>query len=349
MKINAYFMYRLTNTPADDCRIEKAIELSPEDFHELQIGPMQEMPCIVENKGCMFDKDGVKHCLLALEQGGLDGILIQSTGPDYPCYAAYISGMRDIINAELSRAVDFIVREGTKHTTSGNWIVGFDEMEEKLGLVIRQGNGLYEMLLDKMTRRPEVLDVLMTPGEIDTVYCSDFCPDLEEDEPPDISPTRKAMLFDNAIGALLEQYKGENMFAMLHDQIGLTLEEIAVRNFLPKDHLRYADPLSQSVLEDGLRVRDLFHAETLPDNVFLMNEQQNCRFSLNGLKGLIDAGNEVPSDLLDASVTDIVRAFDETTNIVISGITQEEMFRLKDVVENWTQTAEDTQAIGPVM
>ena len=349
MKIKASFRYNLTTTPGNDCRIEKAVELSPDDFFQMQIGPLQKMPFITENKNCMFDNGGVKHCLLALEQGGLDGVLIQSTGPDYPYYAAYISGMRDILNAELERAADFIVREGIKHTTSGNWIIGFDELEEQLGLVIRQGNGLYEMLLDKMTRRPEVLDVQMTPGEIDTVYYSHFCPDLEEDEPPDISPTRKAMLFDNTIGALLEQYRGENMFAMLHDQIGLTLEEIAVWNFLPEDHLRYADPLSRSVLGDGLCVRDLFHAETLPDNVFLMNEQRNCRFSLDGLKGLIDAGNEVPSDLLDAFVTDIARAFDETTNIVISGITQEEMFRLKDVVENQTQTAEDTQAIGPVM
>lgn len=349
MKIRAEFMYRLTNFPADDCRIEKAIELSPEDFRKLQIGPMQELPFIVENKSCMFDKDGVKHCLLALEQGGLDGILIQSTGPDYPCYAAYISGMRDILNAEISRAVDFIVKEGTQNTTSGNWIVRFDELEEHLGLVIRQGNGLYEMLLDKMMGRPEVLDVQMAPDEIDTIYYSNFCPDLDDDEPPDISPIRKAMLFDNTIKTLLQQYRDENVFAMLHDRIGLTLEEIAVRNFLPKDHLRYVDPLSRSVLKGGLRVRDLFHAETLPDDAFLMNEQRNCRFSLDGLKRLIDAGNEVSSALLDASVTDIARAFDETTIIVISGITQEEMFRLKDMVENRTQTAEDTQAIGPVM
>lgn len=349
MKIKASFRYNLTTTPGNDCRIEKAVELSPDDFFQMQIGPLQEMPFITENKDCMFDDGGVKHCLLALEQGGLDGVLIQSTGPDYPYYAAYISGMRDILNAELDRAVDFIVREGTKNTTSGNWIIGFDELEDQLGLVIRQGNGLYEMLLDKMKCRPEVLDVQMTPDEIDTVYYSDFCPDLEEDEPPDISPIRKAMLFDNTIGALLQQYRGENIFAMLHDQIGLTLEEIAVRNFLPKDHLRYVDLLSRSVLEDGLCVRELFHTETLPDDVFLMNEQRNCRFSLDGLKGLIDAGNEVPSDLLDASVTDIARTFDETTNIVISGITQEEMFRLKDVVENRTQTAEDTQAVGPVM
>ena len=349
MKFKANFVEKPGNFQMDDCQIEKVVELSHEDFCRLKIAPLENQPFLAENKDCMFSRDGVIHCLLVLDQDGNDGVLVDAERYDCARLAAYVPGMRDIVNAEMDRAADFIVREGTKHTTSGNWIVDFDELEEQLGLVIRQGNGLYEMLLNKMTRRPEVLDVQMTPDEIDTVYYSDFCPDLEEDEPPDISPTRKAMLFDNTIGALLQQYKGEDIFAMLHDQIGLTLEEIAVRNFLPEDHLRHTDPLSRSVLEDGLRVRDLFHAETLPDDVFLMNEQRNCRFSLDGLKGLIDAGNEVPSDLLDASVTDIARAFDETTNIVISGITQEEMFHIKDVIENQTQTPEDKQAIGPVM
>ena len=84
MKIKASFRYNLTTTPGNDCRIQKAVELSPDDFFQLQIGPLQEMPFISENKDCMFEDGSIKHCLLALEQGGLDGVLIQSTGPDYP-------------------------------------------------------------------------------------------------------------------------------------------------------------------------------------------------------------------------------------------------------------------------
>lgn len=42
MNIKASFRYNLTTTPGNDCRIEKAVELSPDDFFQLQIGPLQE-------------------------------------------------------------------------------------------------------------------------------------------------------------------------------------------------------------------------------------------------------------------------------------------------------------------
>lgn len=349
MKIKASFMYNLTTTPGNDCRIEKAVELSPDDFFKLQIGPLQELPFITENKNCMFDEGTVKHCLLAPEEGGLDGVLIQATGSDYPCYAAYISGMRDILNAELDRAVDYIVKQGTENTTSGNWIIGFDELEEKLGLVLRQGNGLYEMLLDKLTDRREVLDLEVTPNGIDAIYCSDFCSNLDEEVngPPDISPVRKALLFDNTLNALLQLYEGEDLFSMLHDRIGLTLEEITKRDLLSEDDLRYAGPLSRSVLEGGLCVRELFHMEGLPCGVSLMNEQHNCQVPLDSLKKLANSEGSVPGEVLDARVTNIETAPNGSTNIVVSGIEQEEMFRLKDIIDSREQAAASTQTGFP--
>ena len=81
MKIKASFRYNLTTTPGNDCRIEKAVELSPDDFFQMQIGPLQKMPFITENKNCMFDNGGVKHCLLALEQGASDGAPTPPTSP----------------------------------------------------------------------------------------------------------------------------------------------------------------------------------------------------------------------------------------------------------------------------
>jgi hypothetical protein len=62
----------------DDCQIEKVVELSHEDFERLKITPLADQPFIMENKGCMFSRDGVRHCLLALEADGNDGILVGS-------------------------------------------------------------------------------------------------------------------------------------------------------------------------------------------------------------------------------------------------------------------------------
>ena len=62
----------------DDCEIEKVVELSHEDFCRLKITPLENQPFLAEHKSCMFSRDVVIHCLLALDQGGSDGILVDA-------------------------------------------------------------------------------------------------------------------------------------------------------------------------------------------------------------------------------------------------------------------------------
>ncbi len=173
----------------DDCQIEKVVELSPEQFSALTVTPLRDQPFIAENKGCMFSKDGVLHCLLALGQGSRDGVLIESEGYNYPRYAAYVPGMRDIVSAQMERAADLIVRQGTEHTASGSWAVYFEELEEQLGLSSRPGSGLDDMLKETLERRPEVAGVELVGGGFDTTYRPEFCKGLQsstEKKKPDI-------------------------------------------------------------------------------------------------------------------------------------------------------------------
>lgn len=204
MKFKANFVEKPGNFQMDDCQIEKVVELTHEEFCKLKITPMEKQPFITENKSCMYSRDGILHCLLALGPNSNDGILIESAGYDYPRLAAYIPGMRDIVNAEMDRAADFIVRQGVENTGSGNWCVYFEELEEKLGLTIREGSGLDTMLLDAMARRPEVAEVELIGDCIDTVYYLDYCKNLEEqavDDIPQLSQERKAEPFDLACEA----------------------------------------------------------------------------------------------------------------------------------------------------
>ncbi|MDE6455223.1 MAG: hypothetical protein K2L38_04790, partial [Dysosmobacter sp.] len=237
MRMKANLLHKPINFQMDDCLIEKVVELSYEEFSALKIVPLQDQPFIAENKGCMFSRDGIAHCMLALGVGYHDGVLIDAEGYNCARLAAYIVGARDIVNAELDRAVERIVLEGTENTSSGNWIVYFDELAKDLGLMIRPGNGLYEMLEDKMNQRPEVLDVEMNSDCIDVIYGLNFCPNLDEEQkgPPGILPERKAILFDNALSAVLDLYEGDDLFIMLHDSIGLTLEEIGTHHYLRED------------------------------------------------------------------------------------------------------------------
>ena len=175
MKFKANFVEKPGNFQMDDCQIEKVVELSHEDFGRLKITPLANQSFLAEHKDCMFSRDGVIHCLLALGQGSNDGVLIDAEKYDYARLAAYIPGMRDIVNAEMDRAADFIIRWGTENTTSGSWCVYFDDLEEHLDLTVREGSGLDSMLRAALKQRPEVSAVDMHDGCIEMEYRSEHC------------------------------------------------------------------------------------------------------------------------------------------------------------------------------
>lgn len=155
---------RSVNFQMDDCQIEQVLELTRAEFGGLKLTPLADQPFIREHKSCMFSRDGVTHCLLALEQGGSDGVLIESDGRNYARRAAYLPGVRDIVNAQMERAADFILREGTGRMT-------LSELEERLGLTIREGNGLDVMLRAALRQRPEVAAAELHDGCIEVAYC----------------------------------------------------------------------------------------------------------------------------------------------------------------------------------
>ncbi|WP_243154010.1 DUF6329 domain-containing protein [Pseudoflavonifractor sp. 60] len=191
----------------DDCQIEKVVELSHEDFCHLKIVPSDSQPFIVENRSCMYSEDGVMHCLLALGQGSNDGVLIEAEGYRYPRYAAYIPGMRDIVNAEINRAAEFIVRQGTAESASVCWSVRFEELEKSLGLTIRESSGLDSMLRAALKQRPEVAAVDMHDGCIEMEYHPEYCQRLKKDDQPGLR-----------LKELLPLLKGSGLIFLCHEE-----------------------------------------------------------------------------------------------------------------------------------
>ena len=175
MKFKANFVEKPANFQMDDCQIEKVVELSREDFGRLKITPLANQPFLAEHRDCMFHRDGVIHCLLALDQGSNDGVLVDAEQYNCARLAAYIPGMRDIVNAQMDRAADFIIQRGTENTASGSWCVYFDDLEEHLDLTVREGSGFDSMLRAALKRRPEVSAVDMHDGCIEMEYHPEYC------------------------------------------------------------------------------------------------------------------------------------------------------------------------------
>ena len=207
MKFKANFVEKPGNFQMDDCRIEKVVELSHEDFCRLKITPLADQPFLAENRGCMFHTDGVIHCLLALGQGSDDGVLIDAEGYNYPRLAAYVPGMRDIVNAQMDCAADFIIRWGTENTTSGSWCIYFEDLEKHLDLTVREGNGMDSMLRTALKQRPEISAVDMHDGCIEMEYHPEYCQRLKGDKPPEL------LLKD-----LLPLLKGGGLMFLCHEE-----------------------------------------------------------------------------------------------------------------------------------
>ena len=182
MKFKANFVEKPGNFQMDDCLIEEVVELSHEDFCRLKITPLANQPFLAEHRGCMFHRDGVIHCLLALGQGSNDGVLVDAEQYDCARLAAYVPGMRHIINAQLDRAADLIIQDGTEKSMSANWCVYFKELEERLGLTLREGNGLDSMLRSILEQRPEVAEVDMHNGCIEMEYHLEYCQRMKREE-----------------------------------------------------------------------------------------------------------------------------------------------------------------------
>ena len=264
MKFKANFTEKPANFQMDDCRIEKVVELSHEDFCRLKITPLADQPFIRENKGCMFHRDGIIHCLLALGQGSNDGILVDAEKYDYARLAAYIPGMRDIVNAQMDRAADFIIRWGTENTTSGSWCVYFEDLEEHLDLTVREGSGLDSMLRAALKQRPEVSAVDMHDGCIETEYHPEYCQRLQEKKAPEL------LLKD-----LLPLLKGGWLMFLCHEEAE---RSVLVENLLKLSAAGredYAGLLDARVAEivPGLEGTEVVLTNVAPEELARFNEE----------------------------------------------------------------------------
>ena len=347
MKFKANFVEKPCNFQMDDCQIEKVVELSHEDFCRLKIAPAEHQPFLAEHPGCMFSRDGVIHCLLALDQGSNDGVLIDAEGYGYPRIAAYVPGMRDIVSAELDRAADFIIREGAAHAGDGHWPVPFEELEKQLGLTVRVGNGLDDLLLDKLSQRVEVSDISLRAGRIDVAFQPDCCEHMQHGAAKilaDLPVERRTALLENAVSSALGLYRGEDLYDMLHNCFGLTIQEIQEQGYLSNQELTDICQVPQQVLEGGMTVRDILTLDGLPIGASLAHKNSVFLVPVEDLKLLTGTGREDFAALLDARVNDI-RVDEGTPELLLEGVEASELDRLHDELEAHKQAEE---AMGPV-
>jgi len=99
-----------SDRPADRFKVEKIIELTPEQFLHFSSNLLSDSPFIAQNKDCMWHDKGDQcwHCLLVRSAGVSEGILVESEGYDYARYCAVVPdcGKLDLRDIPVERYAD---------------------------------------------------------------------------------------------------------------------------------------------------------------------------------------------------------------------------------------------------
>lgn len=263
MRMKANYVEKPSNFTMDDWQIEKVVELSHEDFSALKTAPCQPQPFLVENSHCMFHKDGIIHALLALGKGYNDGILIDAEGYDYARIAAYVPGARDIVNAELDRAVAHIIQEAVEHTSDGNWQVSFDTLEDQFGPTVQVGNGLDSMLRASLKRRPEVAAVDMHDGCIEMSCRPEYCRQLKADAGHELR-----------LKELLPLLKGNGLMFLCHEEAEQSVLVENLRRLTDSGREDYAALFNARVsrISETLEGTEIVLTDVNPEELVRFNE-----------------------------------------------------------------------------
>ena len=346
MKIKANLLNKPVNFQMDDCQIEKVVELPRDQFSALVITPLTNQPFIAENKRWMFADNSAVHCLLALGQGSDDGVLIYSGGYDYPRLAAYLPGMRDILNARLEREADLIVHQGTEATENGSWSISCEELEKQTGITVRRGNGLDGMLLEALMRRSEVDSVSMTDTGIDMAYHLNFCPRIPGQKPfyfTKLPEEQKTQVFYEAVEVLLDFFGDENLYGVLHNGLQMPNEEILARGYLTTEAMLAAGAVMVLPENSDISLRDVLQYE-LAEELSLVHAQGGEPVPLEQEEELTRTERKRFSDVLDALVLES-RAGEHGTELVIGGVKPERLERFRSILDAYKPEDQSMETI----
>lgn len=241
MKIRAELRRQRTPLCPQEHQVDKVVILPSIPFAGLLMQPLDRYDFIEQNKVEPHQGDGFTHCLLVLSDNRTDGVLIQCGNNGRAIHTAYVAGAKDVMQAKLDRAADFIIRQGTERTASGNWCVHCNELEDKLGIFIREGNGLDVILKETLERRPEVASVNMSSGAIEISFPPEFCAELRrsvaEDKP------------DIRLRDILPLLTGGGLTFLTHEEADTSVQAEVLRELTPAGREDFAALLNAKVSE----------------------------------------------------------------------------------------------------
>ena len=102
MILKADFRCKQVTPEADDCVVEKVVELPTVEYDRFCRSMLERYPFIGEVAASLHYNDGMRHGFLVLGVGRNDGILVDPQGADYARYSAFIPNARSLLTPDMA-------------------------------------------------------------------------------------------------------------------------------------------------------------------------------------------------------------------------------------------------------
>ena len=182
MKLQVPFERKIPTFNLCEAFIEAVVILPEQNLKPFQEGFLKMKILLKTIRSlCMLMKKVFGTLFFCYEQAD-DGFLVESQGYYYARYVAWLPRIKPYFNQQMLQLADALIREGCLHTESGNWITDFDEIKERYGITIKNGNGIGEQLLHILSSADEIAEVEMTEDSFDMTFYLDFCPNSVHDK-----------------------------------------------------------------------------------------------------------------------------------------------------------------------
>jgi len=159
LNIKANLTYRPGGLAWGGCKVTKVMELPEKEFECFTDCPPDGLDFVMENRSLMFWRDRVPHCMLVLQEGGNDGMLVEAFCYYGPWNAKYISHARDLIQHELERDADSILQNICPDEVTGNITIHIDGIEDCDGHKYKGKCRIADMFHDALLKHPGVREV----------------------------------------------------------------------------------------------------------------------------------------------------------------------------------------------
>lgn len=90
LTMNGRLIHKAVCHKTKTCEVEKWITISHHEFEKLKAEPLLDTEVVSANKDLMYEDEKAAHCIMLMDEGGTDGLLVQADGYDSLRYSMFV-------------------------------------------------------------------------------------------------------------------------------------------------------------------------------------------------------------------------------------------------------------------